>query len=327
MTTVNIYCRAVGAELTPEGPRYTGPNIVALNLYKALSRHSSLDFVFYTTRPSVVEASVIRPFHGVMPGRVNHALNSLELAEACVAAPHLGRVVVGPNVLFTFPGGDLEANFDERYSEEARDHLARENAIASAPWDFLLLPSFAHESTMNRRLRGRRLGILPCGIDDELFSPSPGEKAADVLIMGKGKYSDPETFRLATAMAEELYELLKHRYVVSVVNRYEYPDYPALLAQHKIAVHTTPGETQGIALMESQAAGVPVVHREGIPFQPPELAKCRRSYSAAELAAAVPGVLSDLERLAAAGVRFVRDGFSLRHMAKEYCTLLGLERS
>jgi glycosyltransferase involved in cell wall biosynthesis len=322
LADINIYCEVVGGPLNAENDparRCTGPMVVALNLFLGLLRYTSLDFCFYTLADSVVSHPRIRLLKTIDGAKVHHVLFGLELSEAVASRASGRKVILGPNVLFNLPHGDLrfaELNLD------SQQVVRREEALIRSGADLFLFPSLYNPELMQRRLSGVNCAAFPSGIDTELFAPVEGERPFDVAIMAKGRYSDRETYTLAWEQAEKLHQLIKNEYRATMLTEYEHRDYPTLLRQFKLIVNTTPWETQGLAIMEAQSAGVPVIHRSGLPYQPQELALCQCDYSSESFRAAIAPALAERDRLSAISRSHIVNNFSLAAMAQQYQQLV-----
>lgn len=318
MADVNIYVAAVGGFQLEGGVGYnwTGPYMVALNLFKALSRHSQIDFRFHSIDTSCIKDPRIVPCTSIEPAKIIHVMQRVDLAETAFKLATHCNIVVGPNVVGTFYG------HPETMPPGSTDPLLHQRAVCHGPHKMFLLPGLTPEVEALGQSFGKKMRAFPSGVDTEQFKPSDQARQFDILILNKGGYSTPDIYNKSLELGIKLHATLSKQYKVMVVDTYDFETWPSLLHKAKIIVNTTPHETQGLAIMEAQAAGVPVIHRKELPFQPKELQACQVDYSPEGFLEAIPEVLADYQKIGRTSTEFVRHSFSLQHMATCYENLL-----
>lgn len=97
------------------------------------------------------------------------------------------------------------------------------------------------------------LRAWPVGIDTDLFTPQPVTNRSSILLYHKQR--DPEEFAQLRQMVSDLG--LEHD--VTIYGSYEQADYLQKLSRAKYVIWHGRHESQGIALQEAMAAGVPIL--------------------------------------------------------------------
>jgi hypothetical protein len=326
MADVDIYVIAVGgariantSETSAIQYNWIGPYMVAFNLFKALTKYTQIDFRFHSILESAIKDARIVRCEQVEGSNIIHIMQHPKLASVALKNIKTCPIIIGPNVVNTF-FGSLTPELS------GADPLQVERAICHGAHALFLLPSVNADEAATAKEFGKKIQAFPSGIDTELFSPGVGEKDLDILILNKGPYSTPDVFQPSLAMGASLYDALRYKYATMMLNSYDFLSFPTLLKRTKVVIDTTPGETQGMAIMQAQAAGVPVIHRRNVPFQPRELAVAQVEYSIASFLEALPIVLAERKKLAEIGIEFIRTHFSLQVMAKAYEEILQTAR-
>lgn len=319
---VHIYCDSVGERQLDggSGKRISGPYMVAYYLFKALKAYGDFDFHFHTNERSKIQDPQISQFCGLVDGQVAHVMsNSLRAEEAQEKHTRFPVLIFGPNVLFNCADGDICAAGDPR----TELIISRESRIAQGPFNVLLFPGFWHGSpeTLNRRLQGRSLVAFPCGIEAPKQEDFKREPVRDFLILSKGSYSEQAVYRKARALADQLSDRLSGQYSITRLEDFEHSQFSRLVGEHRVVLYTSSEETQGLARLEASALR-PVVVRDTLPYQAPELAELRAEYSVESYSSVAVAALSKWRRLADESSRYVQTQFSLRRMYENYRTIL-----
>jgi glycosyltransferase involved in cell wall biosynthesis len=212
--------------------------------------------------------------------QLNPVFTGMSLAVAGVDVP----VVLGSYV------GDWPAEFGERASGGWRSVFVRyaKRAVAAvqqrhAAAIFVTTPA-ARSRIVDRRREGRKVVVLPHGIDPALYTPAPPDDGRanldpSILFLGgiedrKGIFVLAEAFRRVRARLPRCRLVVAgwgHRgedFVASVAGEREHvdirylverADVPKLLRECTVFCMPSFGEPFGMALLEAMASGKPVV--------------------------------------------------------------------
>lgn len=140
------------------------------------------------------------------------------------------KVIVGPNIILS---EDLEINYD--------------NLVALQP------SVWAKDFCLKYRFKNSPVEAWPTGIDTDIFQPNPESTKEFVLIYFKQRF-DYELSLVEAFLAEKGIDYKLIRYGSYLEQ--EYQDY---LSKAKYVIWIGRQESQGIALQEAMAMGVPMV--------------------------------------------------------------------
>lgn len=349
---VAIFAGTYGA-FKPSGAA-TGPAIVALNLAKALNRHSGLEFKMHVQtqvdqeslqgdgfrartivneprQPNVERLTEEHFRRGYLDNF--DAIHILSGRETALRISDMGYApIIGTNVVYSAPnpknlgfmvGGNLEGI------------IRQEMDIDRRKWALNLTPNEEF-----RQLHSKRSGMpqekviaFPCGIDTELFKPD-GNVERDLIVAsvpGPNKGGDL-VLELAQHFPNEKWALLGKD------EPYSYGGSVKYFQRAKVYISASRWESQGIATMEAVASGAPLIYArqkyatdgngavERDPFYCTE-AGLVVGRNVAELKSALELLLGSTalrEQMSNVSRQYIVDNFTLKGMAQRYEQIVNL---
>ena len=335
---VAIFAGTYGA-FKPSGAA-TGPAIVALNLAKALNRHSGLEFRMHVQTPISPESQQPN-VEGLTETHFRQeyldtfdAIHIVSGRETALRISDMGYVpIIGTNVVYSVPNQNANPN----QTGELQKIIEQEMEIDRRKWSLNLTPNEKELGPLHSKRSGmprEKVIAFPCGIDTELFRPDENVERDLIVasVPGPNKGGDL-ILELARCFPNEKWALLGKD------GPYRYGDSVKYFQRAKVYIAASRWESQGIATMEAVASGAPLINArqkyatddgrgpiERDPFYCTE-AGLVVGRSVAELKSALELLLGSAalrEHISKVGRQYIMDNFTLRHMAERYKKIVDL---
>jgi glycosyltransferase involved in cell wall biosynthesis len=319
-----------------------GPSIVAFNLAKALRYYSDLDFEMYIIgfvdplcampnvfqiHPKDIDTVFTKEFFSKF--NLFHVINGFPPALLITGQFLNEKTLLGTNVIFnTDPQRktQLYATYSCKQTMDCELILAVEEYICSHKWKKILITSSGFTEEFRKRFRCSEedIKVLWTGIDTNLFKPNDNIHKRYITWAAKDPRQNVHIIsRIAEAFPEE--EFL----ACGLDGKYNYFDHSKTLQRSKLFISTF-DETQGIAILEAMACGVPVIVRQQHLYSEHNVNAIKISSSDLQpnvkaYIEAIKELLTNHElraKIAQGGCEYVRRNYSLEQMAKLYINIL-----
>ena len=314
-----------------------GPSIVAYNLVKALNKYTDIKFKMFVfgsfdplchvqnvfRAPSYLDQDYLDQFDLI------HVLNGYDPALLIIGASLCEKTIIGTNVVFnTFPV--IKDQIYEKYSPKEminyEQMIALENYICSFKWKKILMtaPEYKEEFMERFGCFESDLRVMWTGIDTELFKP---DDEADKLYITWVAKDGNQNYSLMKQIVDAF---PKEQFLLSgLEGRYNYFDHPKTLQRSKLFISTSE-ETQGIAIFEAMACGVPTITMQQHLYSDHNVNTIKVNASTTRpdsrvYIEAIESLLADPElmrKIGQNGLNYIQKNYSLERMAKLYMNIL-----